>query len=336
MATNALLQIDSLGIKYDGATRYALKDVSFSINRGTFLTVLGESGSGKSSLLKLLGGEEQATKGKIYHKGKKLKGPVEKMMKGYREIKLVKQDYDVFPNHTLEEVLQHPIRKLLSEEQNALIKESLKYFELQQYAKKKPHELSGGMQQRLAIAYALISEPDVLLLDEPFSHLDARRKSLLVSLLNRVVRDKGISIILVTHDVQDALMYSDRMMILVDGVVLQRGRPSTLYKKPENGYVAELMGDGSHLTSMDIRVLVKALKSEYSGYRGGYLRPELVKQNSNGIKAYVKESLYQGDKWLTMIDCEGVELKTFTPNALEAGETILVKFSLEDIILLSN
>lgn len=336
MSTNALLQIDSIGKKYDGASRYALKDVSFSINRGTFLTVLGESGSGKSSLLKILGCEEQATKGNIYHKGKRLKGPVENMMKGYRMIKLVKQDYDVFPNHTLEEVLQHPIRKLHTEEQNQLIRESLRYFELSKYAKKKPHELSGGMQQRLAIAYALISEPDVLLLDEPFSHLDARRKSLLVSLLNRVVRDKGISIILVTHDVQDALMYSDRMMVLADGVVLQRGRPSTLYNRPENSYVADLMGDGVHLTSKELKVLAKGLKEEYSGYRGGYLRPEGIKVQSKGLKTSVKESLYQGDKWLTIIDFEGVELKIFTSESKAEGEEVRVKFDLKEVILLSN
>lgn len=252
-----MLNAHSLYFRYPNQRAYALQSIRFPIKAHQVLAFVGASGSGKTTLLKLLAGQLQLTKGKIIFEQERLKGPNEVLIPGHKEISLVAQDYALLPNHTVFENIEFHLREHTKGYINKRIKELLQYFDLQGYKNKKPFELSGGQQQKLALAKAISNDPKLLLLDEPFSHLDNIQKSAFKQELNRLIQELNMSVILVTHTMEDALSLADEVLVLHKGKIIQRDQPEQLYHAPKNAYIAALTGNYNLLSVEELAPIME-------------------------------------------------------------------------------
>ncbi len=218
-----------------------LYDITLEVRNGEFLTLLGPSGCGKTTLLRLLSGFEQPTSGKIFINGKDVEG----LPPHLRHVHTVFQSYALFPHMTVYENIAFGLRcqKLSKAEIEERVDEVLKIVKLQKYAQRKPEQLSGGQQQRVAIARAVVNRPLVLLLDEPLSSLDYRLRKTMQLELKQLQRKLGITFIFVTHDQEEALSMSDRVVVMHEGGIEQIGTPRQVYEKPQNLTVAQFIGE---------------------------------------------------------------------------------------------
>lgn len=217
-----------------------VKNVSFQLEKGELVSFLGPSGCGKTTLLNIIGGFVKNDSGSIYLEGKDItESPPEK-----REIVTVFQNYALFPHMNVIENVKYGLkyRGYNKEEQIKLAKEYLKIVGLEGYEKNSVGELSGGQQQRVALARALVLQPKILLLDEPFSNLDAKLKIAMREEIKELQKRLGISMIFVTHDQEEALSISDRIVVMSNGEIVQIGKPEEIYYSPKNRYVAEFIG----------------------------------------------------------------------------------------------
>lgn len=217
-----------------------IKNISFQLEKGELVSFLGPSGCGKTTLLNIIGGFVKNDSGSIYLEGKDItEYPPEK-----REIVTVFQNYALFPHMNVVENVKYGLkyRGYNKEEQIKLAKEYLKIVGLEGYEKNSVGELSGGQQQRVALARALVLQPKILLLDEPFSNLDAKLKIAMREEIKELQKRLGISMIFVTHDQEEALSISDRIVVMSNGEIVQIGKPEEIYYSPKNRYVAEFIG----------------------------------------------------------------------------------------------
>jgi spermidine/putrescine transport system ATP-binding protein len=237
--TNIVLSIHGLSKKFSNCT--VLSDFSLDIASGEFITLLGPSGCGKTTLLRLIAGFETPDSGTVFLEDVTLLNlPPER-----RQVNTVFQSYALFPHMNVFDNVAFGLRlkgiqgqKLASQVENALAEVKMTAF-----TDRFPGQLSGGQQQRVAVARAIINRPKVLLLDEPFSALDARLRRDMQLELKRIQRELGIAFILVTHDQEEALSMSDRVVVMQDGKVAQVGSPREVYEEPNNLYVAKFIGD---------------------------------------------------------------------------------------------
>ena len=217
-----------------------VKNISFQLEQGELVSFLGPSGCGKTTLLNIIGGFVKNDSGSIYLEDKDItEYPPEK-----REIVTVFQNYALFPHMNVVENVKYGLkyRGYNKEEQIKLAKEYLKIVGLEGYEKNSVGELSGGQQQRVALARALVLQPKILLLDEPFSNLDAKLKIAMREEIKELQKRLGISMIFVTHDQEEALSISDRIVVMSNGEIVQIGKPEEIYYSPKNRYVAEFIG----------------------------------------------------------------------------------------------
>ncbi len=220
-----------------------LTDLSLEVKNGEFLTLLGPSGCGKTTLLRLISGFEEATKGQIFIDGKDVNG----LPPHLRHVHTVFQSYALFPHMTAFENIAFGLRcqKLSKKEIDARVNEALKIVKLEKYINRKPDQLSGGQQQRVAIARAVVNRPLVLLLDEPLSSLDYRLRKTMQIELKQLQRKLGITFIFVTHDQEEALSMSDRVVVMNEGCIEQIGTPRQVYEEPRNLTVANFIGEAN-------------------------------------------------------------------------------------------
>ncbi len=218
-----------------------LYDINLEVRNGEFLTLLGPSGCGKTTLLRLISGFEEPTTGKIFINGKNVNG----LQPHLRHVHTVFQSYALFPHMSVFENVAFGLRcqKLPKQEIEERVLEVLKIVKLEKYAKRKPEQLSGGQQQRVAIARAVVNRPLVLLLDEPLSSLDYRLRKTMQIELKQLQRKLGITFIFVTHDQEEALSMSDRVVVMHEGRIEQIGTPRQVYEKPQNLTVAQFIGE---------------------------------------------------------------------------------------------
>ncbi|EOC1097417.1 spermidine/putrescine ABC transporter ATP-binding protein PotA [Cronobacter sakazakii] len=234
-----LLQLADIGKSFDGKT--VISDFSLTINHGEFLTLLGPSGCGKTTVLRLIAGLENADAGRITLDAQDITDvPAE-----HRHVNTVFQSYALFPHMTVFENVAFGLRmqKTPATEITPRVMDALKMVQLEEFAQRKPHQLSGGQQQRVAIARAMVNKPRLLLLDESLSALDYKLRKQMQNELKALQRKLGITFVFVTHDQEEALTMSDRIVVMRDGRIEQDGTPREIYEEPKNLFVASFIGE---------------------------------------------------------------------------------------------
>jgi iron(III) transport system ATP-binding protein len=223
-----------------GARHRAVDDLSLDIEPGTFCTLLGPSGCGKTTLLRMVAGFEEPTSGDILHEGRSLAG----VLPYRRGFPMVFQSYALFPHMTVEENVAYGlrVRRLPAGERNERVQRALALLGLESQRGKHPAQLSGGQQQRVALARCLVLEPSIILLDEPLSNLDAGLRVEMRREIRALQQRLGITAIYVTHDQEEALAVSDRIIVMNRGRVEQDGTPADIYQRPDTAFVARFMG----------------------------------------------------------------------------------------------
>jgi ABC-type Fe3+/spermidine/putrescine transport system ATPase subunit len=236
--SSSLLSIRSVA-KHFGKN-IVLRDVSLEITEGEFLTILGESGSGKTTLLRILAGFEQPISGEVWMQGERL----DTQPPYRRRVNTVFQHYALFPHMTVEQNVGYGLQvaKRPAEEIKSRVAEALGKVKMSAHAKSKPSKISGGQQQRIALARALVNRPRLLLLDEPLSALDANLRRQMQVELKALQREVGITFIFVTHDQEEAMVMSDRIALLRSGELEQIASPREIYSRPATSYTAQFIG----------------------------------------------------------------------------------------------
>jgi iron(III) transport system ATP-binding protein len=221
----------------------AVADVSLEIREGELVTVLGPSGCGKTTLLRLIAGFERPDGGTVTVAGVEMTGPGKFVPPERRRIGMVFQDYALFPHLTVERNVGFGVSNRRGEEREALTRRTLELVGLQHRRSRFPHELSGGERQRVALARALAPEPRLVLLDEPFSSLDATLRADLRREVELILRDAGATALLVTHDQEEALSLGDRLAVMREGRIVQTGAPQEVYGRPASRWTAQFVGE---------------------------------------------------------------------------------------------
>ena len=327
-ATNntAFVSFERVQKSYDGET-LVVKDLNLSIAKGEFLTMLGPSGSGKTTCLMMLAGFESATHGEIRLDGREINNiPPHK-----RGIGMVFQNYALFPHMTVAENLSFPleVRKIGRSEREEKISRALDMVQMGDFAGRRPAQLSGGQQQRIALARALVFEPELVLMDEPLGALDKQLRETLQFEITRLAHQLGITVVYVTHDQTEALTMSDRVAVFDDGRIQQLATPDELYERPRNSFVAQFIGENNTLSGvvreldqtscvvqLDSGEEINALPVNVSTVGDRTLvsiRPERVEidppegAQSHTLDAEVLEFIYMGDVFRTRLRVAGQE-----------------------------
>ena len=324
-STDAFVEFERVQKSYDGET-LVVKDLNLSMPKGEFLTMLGPSGSGKTTCLMMLAGFETATHGDIRLDGTAINNiPPHK-----RGIGMVFQNYALFPHMTVAENLSFPleVRKVGKSEREEKIMRTLGMVQMEDFAGRRPAQLSGGQQQRIALARALVFEPELVLMDEPLGALDKQLRETLQFEITRLAHDLGITVVYVTHDQTEALTMSDRVAVFDDGRIQQLAPPDQLYEAPENSFVAQFIGEnntldgvvkeikgGVAMIQLDSGELIQAkpINVTKAGERTRVsIRPERVefdksrrKEGAFTLKAEVLEFIYMGDIFRTRLRVAG-------------------------------
>ena len=234
-----MLIVDRVSLEHD---REILSDISFQLRKNEILGIIGKSGAGKTSLLKIIGGLKDATSGKVIFDENEVVGPSVKLVPGHDDIQLVNQDFGLDMFHTTEQNIREKILYLPTALRNKFVDELLSLVELEVNRNQPAHTLSGGEQQRLSIARALACEPKLLLLDEPFVHLDARLKLKITNYLLEMKTVRAMSIILVSHDGEEILSLCEKVMYLKEGKIVRITTPIKAYYNFKTKEEGELLG----------------------------------------------------------------------------------------------
>lgn len=236
-----MLKVDHISFSY--LEKPTLNTLSFQLEKGNSLAVIGESGCGKSTLLKLIYGLHDLDEGHIYWNDTEVLGPKYNLIPGMDFMKYLAQDFDLMPYITVAENVGKYLSNIYPEKKKERIAELLEIVEMTDYANIRAKNLSGGQMQRVALARVLALEPEVLLLDEPFSHIDNFRKNSLRRKLFGYLKQRQITTIFATHDSSDVLSFAEEVLVLKDGRLVEEGKPENIYNHPKTKYIASLFGD---------------------------------------------------------------------------------------------
>ncbi|TNE56318.1 MAG: ABC transporter ATP-binding protein [Bacteroidetes bacterium] len=248
--------------------REILSGIDLKLRKGEIMAIVGPSGAGKSTLLKLLAGMLDADRGEIIFNGSPVKGPSDRLIPGHPEIKLVDQHFDLDPFHTTRENLRLCMEHLPRESQLEFIDELLQLMQLEEHADQKASELSGGEQQRLALARAIASEPEVLLLDEPFSHIDAHLRRAIADYLILLKKRRKTSFVLVSHDGQEVLNMADYVAFFDQGKIERLDLPESIYREHRNAFEAAFFGPINRIHVQRKEVLFRPDEYQTDRFKG--------------------------------------------------------------------
>ena len=274
-----MLEVKNISLNFD---KQILKNISFKIKKGQIMGLVGKSGAGKSSLLSILAGQLTPNDGEVTLSGEKLKDPLNLLVPGYEQIKMVSQDYHLDPYHTVEENIRESLISLSEIEINKRVKQLIKLLKLKEIAHIKAINASGGEQQRLSIARAIAMKPQVLLLDEPFSNLDAQLRASLFDHILKLREQENLTIVIVSHDGQDLLGLSDFIYFLNSGKLSSR-------KKPYKAYYDLNHFGNSKLFGVVNQIILNGEKIRF--------RPDEYK-NHGDIKIKYENSIFLGTHYL--------------------------------------
>ena len=285
-----MLRVQNISFGYDD--KKVIKQIDFTINKGQNIAIIGESGCGKSTLLKLIYGLYDLDEGQIFWNETEVLGVKYNLVPGMSFMKYLSQDFDLMPYITVAENVGKYLSNVHPENKKQRIEELLEIVEMSDFSNVKAKYLSGGQQQRVALARVLALEPEVLLLDEPFSQIDNFRKNALRRNLFAYLKSKGVTCIIATHDSTDALSFSDETIVMEDGCLLAKAESAHLYKNPINKYTASLFGEVNELK-------MSQLIENYLEDETLLLYPHQLKVVENGfLKVIVKQSYFKGSHYL--------------------------------------
>ncbi len=349
------VQFKNVQKSYDGLT-LVVKDLNLDISKGEFVTMLGPSGSGKTTCLMMLAGFESATHGEIVLNGR----PINNIPPHKRGIGMVFQNYALFPHMTVAENLSFPlaVRKMPKNKISQKVSQALEMVQMGEFGDRYPAQLSGGQQQRIALARALVFDPELVLMDEPLGALDKQLREQMQFEIKHIHQQLGVTMVYVTHDQSEALTMSDRIAVFNDGIIQQLASPDDLYERPENRFVAQFIGENNELGGIiegidgDIarvtldngeKVSALAVNVRGAGERTMLsIRPERViidpdeSRVPHAIGGLVRELIYLGDHIRCRMTVAGNdEFIVKVPNApgnrrLNIGEKISIGWITED------
>ena len=306
-----IISVRNLTKQYQSSLSSGVRDISFTIKRGSIVAIIGESGSGKSTLLKSIYGLIKIDEGELLWNGKKILGPDEQLIPGHKEMKMVTQDFSLNIYAKVYDNIASMLSNTDVRSKQVKTIEMMQRLHIEHLKDKKITQLSGGEQQRVAIAKALVSDTSVLLLDEPFSQVDALLKNQLRADIKRIAAETGVTVIMVSHDPADGLFLADELLIIKDGQLLQKGRPSNIYNHPDHIYTAQILGNAvvlnkQHALSLGITVQ----KDTVMFY------PEWVELKSswNSRRFEVKDVYYKGFYEELLLERNGVKIRAIQLN----------------------
>lgn len=306
-----MLKVNNIYFQYH-QKKGVLDDLSFSLGVGEHLCIMGESGSGKSTLLKAIYGLIDLDQGSITWKNQEVLGPAYHLIPGMDFFKYVAQDFDLMPYTSVSENIGKFLSRFYPEEKAKRTQELLGVIEMVEFADEKVKNLSGGQQQRVAIARALAKEPELFLLDEPFSQIDTFKKNSLRRNLFSYLKKKNISCIVATHDGFDALSFADQMIVIKNQKIIAKGTPKNLYKNPLNLSVATLFDDVNEIIMKGESLLL-------------YPHQIKISKKSEHI-ATVVSSYFKGFHWLIEADFLSQKIYFYHQEMIPAKKEVMLSF----------
>lgn len=279
-------------ISFGYTDKNVLNNLSFSIRQGENIAVIGESGCGKSTLLKVLYGLYDLNAGSITYKGEEITGPKNNLIPGMPYMKYLAQDFDLMPYTTAAENVGSFLSNFYPEEKQQRIQQLLDIVEMSAFADVKAQYLSGGQQQRIAIAKVLALEPKLLLLDEPFSHIDNFRKNALRRNLFAYLKQKNITCIVATHDSTDSLSFADETIVIKNGILVDKGPSKEIYYNPKDKYTASLFGE---VNEIKLELLTLTQKTDETVLIYPH---QLIVTEGGPLQVVVKQCYFKGSRYL--------------------------------------
>lgn len=328
---DVILQLDSISKSFDGKS--ILDKLNLEIGRNEFVTLLGPSGCGKSTTLRIIGGFEKPDEGKVIFEG----SDITNLSPDKRNVNTVFQKYSLFPNMNVEENIAFGLK--LKKKSQQYIKDKIQYalklVNMDGYGHRKPMSLSGGQQQRVAIARAIVNEPQILLLDEPLGALDLKLRHEMQRELIKIKKEVGITFIYVTHDQEEALTMSDRIVVMNKGIIQQIGTSKSIYDEPQNAFVADFIGDSNIIDGiMKEDRLVQIQNVSIPCVDEGFgkdelvdvvIRPEdlvIVSEEKGYLKGVVISVIFKGAYYEIKIRVGNYEWKVQSVNPAQPGAIV--------------
>ncbi len=327
------LSIKDLTYHYNGYD--ILSDLSLSVEDNEIVCLLGASGCGKTTLLKAIAGLLPLTSGEIHLNQRLICDSESWVATEHRNIGMIFQDYALFPHLTVIENIAFGLRLWDKQRADNKVSEMLELVHLNDFGLRYPHQLSGGQQQRVAIARALACEPDLLLLDEPFSNIDTQVRHDLIKEIRRIFKTQGVTAIFVTHSREEAFAFSDKLAVMNHGIIEQFGNSSELYHKPATRFVADFLGGGSYLSgtvdeNCAINTVVGKLPFKTEEYQQGanievLLRPQhvVISADPQGV-ATIIEQQFMGDNCRYLVEVESKKLLAISHLPLNIGQRVMI------------
>ena len=340
-----LLEIKSIVCKHDD--RVTVDDLSCNVSQGSLACLLGPSGCGKTTVLRAIAGFHPITRGEIRIGGHVMSKPGISVAPEKRRVGMVFQDSALFPHLTVYDNVGFGIKAMGADKRNQQIRQLLQRVGLPEMSQRYPHELSGGQQQRVALARALAPNPDLILMDEPFSNLDIETRERLGYEVRDIFKEQGTTCVLVTHDQNDAFALCDHVGVMREGRILQWDTPYNLYHEPATRFVADFIGDGVLLPGRLIESGVVqtglgriAGKSPCAGAVGDTLdvlvRPDdIVPDDLGGFGATIVRKAFKGaDILYTLRTSDGVQVLSLFPSHADhrLGETVRVRLQADHLV----
>lgn len=304
-----MLSVQNISFSYN--ENALLKNLTFSLENGKTMAIIGESGCGKSTLLKLIYGLYDLNEGQIFWNENEVLGPKYHLIPGMDYMKYLAQDFDLMPFITVAENVGKYLSNIYKDKKDQRVAELLEIVEMTEFATVKAQFLSGGQMQRVALARVLALEPEVLLLDEPFSHIDNFRKNSLRRKLFAYLKQKQITTIIATHDSTDVLSFADEVLVMKNGEIIEKGSANYLYENPKDKYVASLFGDVNEIEIDGKSKLVYPHQLE------------IVEQST--VEVEVLQSFFRGNHFLVEATFQNTILYFESHSSLEKGAKVFLQ-----------
>ena len=344
--SDKIIELVGISKEFDGGT-LAVSDFNLHVNRGEFVTFLGPSGCGKTTTLRMIAGFEIPTAGKILLDGK----DITNLPPYLRPVNTVFQRYALFPHLNVYDNIAFGLKlkkTLTKAEINKKVSKALQMVDLEDFEKRKVTTLSGGQQQRIAIARAIVNEPEILLLDEPLGALDLKMRKDMQLELKDMQRKLGITFIYVTHDQEEALTMSDRIVVMKDGEVQQIGTPQDIYNEPTNAFVADFIGEsniynGTIVGNRKVRFINKVFDCvddfEINAKVDVVVRPEdveIVRPEEGIVSGQIVSSIFKGVHYEMIMMVGKSEVMIQSTKEVKVGDTIGIRVSPDNIHIMKR